>query len=243
MKPVLVALGAVAVAVLGIAVAFQLFGTPIVGSGRQPAAAPGATAALAVPTAGPVAGVSPGPADNGPAADPATDDPGVSSSWEPAPEDSSSPDGLATGQEPGTPPPDGDTADDGATPAPVTAAIQSLRKRTANPDWGPLDTSTFDPAAELSAVTVTAGATGVGQVQVLLFHRSTYLGRGTSRPVVSALVDTDDGAPEATVGVDYQWDPQVPYSSGVFGHEQFVAFHWNGTKVVMEGNLPDAAFD
>ena len=125
----------------------------------------------------------------------------------------------------------------------MAAAIEKLKDRTGDVHWGPLDVSTFDPDAAISAVTVTAGATGVGQVQVLLFHRSTYLGRGTTRPVVSALVDTDDGAPADTVGVDYQWDPQIPSSSGIFGSERFVAFHWDGSRAVMQGELPDAAYD
>ena len=128
-------------------------------------------------------------------------------------------------------------------PAPVTKAIASLAARTGNDSWVPLDVSTFDPAAVLSAVTVTSSATGVGQVQVLLFHDGRYLGRGTSRSVVFAEVDTDDGGPADSVGVFYRWAPEVPMSSGVFDHEQFVAFRWNGTKAVMEDKLPDAAYD
>lgn len=197
-----VALGAVLTTVLGVLIAVQLFGVPD-GSGTattgSPVAASPSDQLLGVPspvTATPFAQHDPPSVPPEPSGDPST-----------------------TGADPDPPPastfPSAVTPDpDTAVPPQVAAAIATLRAKTHDNDWGPLDVSTFNPGASLSAVTVTAGATGVGQVQVLLFHRDTYLGRGTLRPVVSAQVDTDDGGPPDSVGVFYHWDPKVPYSSG-----------------------------
>lgn len=238
MKVAGLAVGATLTVVLGVLLAVQLFVVrPVAGSGG--AVVSRATTTIpatdtTTPDPGPGGGV-----DGSAAAQP---DPGALT---PGGVDTSVPSGPAETISPtgGVATPTGDVKPDAEVPAAVTAALRSLRTRTHDEDWGPLDVSTFDPSASLSAVTVTAGATGVGQVQVLMFHGTTYLGRGTSRPVVSAVVDTDDGAPADTIGVNYQWDPQVPFSNGVFGSEQFITFHWDGTRAVMQGTLPAAAFD
>lgn len=235
MKPVAVALGAVLTTVLGVLIAVQLFSVPHP-SGTATTGSP----VTASPSDEPLG--LPSPVTVTPFAD--ADSPA-------APEEPSG-DPSTRAADPDPPPasllplpaaPDSDAPTDTAVPRQVAAAIATLRAKTHDNNWGPLDVSTFDPAASLSAVTVTAGATGVGQVQVLLFHRATYLGRGTLRPVVSAQVDTDDGGPPDSVGVFYHWDPKVPYSSGEFGSEQFIGFTWNGKRAVMNGSLPDAAFD
>lgn len=239
MKPALVAAGAVLTVVLGVVIALQLFGGQV--GGRQTASStpdlPSASSTYEPP--GAVFDTA-SPPEQAQPTDEALPTAEVSPTDEvPATDQASAPDQTLGAEQT----PTSTQNPDGPAPAPVAAAIEKLKKSTKNPYWVPLDVSTFDPTADISAVTVTASATGVGQVQVLLFHKSRYLGRGTLRAVVSAVVDTNDGAPPATVGVNYQWDPQVPYSSGIFGSEKFIAFHWNGSRAVMEGDLPDAAFD
>ena len=139
------------------------------------------------------------------------------------------------------------SATDGV-PAEVAAAVRRLRP--VHPQgaditipWEVDDVSQYDPSASISAVVVRAAYTGSGWVQVLLFHGGRYLGRATSRPVESAELFIDDAPPD-TVGVHYQWEPGPGASNADpdYQHEAIIGFRWNGSRVVMQGTLPDAAF-
>lgn len=99
----------------------------------------------------------------------------------------------------------------------------------------------YDPAAALSTVIVQVAETGDSPEQVLLFHGTRYLGRGTSRAVVFAEVNSTD-PPAGTVGVQYRWDRVGPVSQQTFASEQSISVRWNGSRAVMEQTLSDAAY-
>jgi len=107
--------------------------------------------------------------------------------------------------------------------------------------WLVVDAGHYDPAAALSAVIVQVAETGDSPEQVLLFHGTRYLGRGTSRPVVFAEVTSTD-PPAGSVGVRYRWDHVGPVSDLVFANGQSIGFCWNGSRAVMEQTLSDAAY-
>ncbi|MBB5916961.1 hypothetical protein BJY24_005873 [Nocardia transvalensis] len=94
----------------------------------------------------------------------------------------------------------------------------------------------FDPCATLSTAIVSiAGATGSSPQHALMFHRGEYLGTATADArgftTLAAAATTDD-----TVVLDYK-TPGSCNACPDATHTQ-VGFHWDGTRVVMEGNPP-----
>ena len=96
----------------------------------------------------------------------------------------------------------------------------------------------YDPCATLSSVVVPiAGGTASSSRTVLLFHKGTFVGTGTTDNWPMAFFDAHASSDD-TVTVDYSylraWDPDNAGASG----RASLGFRWDGNTVQTLGTLP-----
>ncbi len=102
--------------------------------------------------------------------------------------------------------------------------------------WTYLGESNYDRCADLSyAIVDIEGGTGSSPQHVMLFHRGAYVGTATACAFGYTSVTAATGD---SVTVAYRWprddDPNAAPSGAASA-----TFSWNGTDVMMSGDLPD----
>lgn len=102
--------------------------------------------------------------------------------------------------------------------------------------WTYLGDSNYDPCAGLSyAVVDIEGGTGSSPQQVMLFHRGAYIGTATECAFGFTSVTAATGD---SVTVEYRWPRDGDTDAAPSGSAS-ATFNWNGTEVVISGELPD----
>jgi hypothetical protein len=115
------------------------------------------------------------------------------------------------------------------------AAVPPAQQQPGVP-WTYLGESNYDPCADLSyAIVDIEHGTGSSPRHVMLFHRGAYVGTATECAFGFTTVTAATGD---SVSVQYRWPRDGDVNAAPSGSAT-ATFNWNGTDVVMSGELPD----
>lgn len=122
-----------------------------------------------------------------------------------------------------------------AISAAMTQIAPPLPPSMTESHWVYGGSTNYNTCNELSYATLdTAGATASSPMQLLLFHHGRFVGTGIK---CNAAYQTVNGASETSVDVTYRYLNDGDISANPTGSVD-VAFLWDGSEVVMNGDLP-----
>ena len=122
-----------------------------------------------------------------------------------------------------------------AISAAMTRIAPPLPRSVTESHWVYGGSTNFNTCNELSYATLdTAGATASSPMQLLLFHHGRFVGTGIK---CNAAYQTVNGASDTSVDVTYRYLNDGDISANPTGSVD-VVFLWDGTEVVMNGQLP-----
>lgn len=105
-------------------------------------------------------------------------------------------------------------------------------------NWALVDSSHFDPCAELSWQTISIeGATGSSPHHIMLFHYGEYIGTATAEPY--GFFPSVERVNGNEISVTYHW-PQEGDANAAPTGETHAGFRWDEAqrKVIMSGDVP-----